>query len=250
MKLKKIVGGFLAFATVCSISLAQAPMASAQNDSPKTKVIDFASERNYDPINKVYVGAVYKPNKDGVLEKVDFKEYMEDVKKSKEQQKNLPQSGSSAPSASNKSVEEGTPPYSEFEKTGEYTFSKGLQKVSNTIDCRNVVSCSIAQNWSISQSYTVNIGLSREMFQKVTASVGFSWQYSASASSIYTFNLASGTRGYIAFNPRFGQVLGWAKTWKTIDGDPVGEPTTHWVDARYPKKVNGQLDGYVTFVHE
>lgn len=205
---------------------------------------------NFDPYSGKYMGDVYKVT-NGKLEKVNFQEYLNNQAKSNATVKmteEMKSQNQSINKLNDISPMEVNYRWYEFERTGQYEFHAGWERVSATIMCPSAsVSCSIAQQYSLTKSQSWNAGFGIDLTKKIKTNAGFTWTDSATVSSTYTFTIKPGAQGYVAFNPRYNQTVGWAKTYDSIRG----LVSKDWVDARSPYKLNnGQLDGWVTFFYE
>lgn len=260
--LGKLVGGtnmykygFISILSILCVLLMGTYTASAERLPESEKIIETTTTNmntenmNFDPYSGKYIGDVYKV-KNGILEKVDFQEYLNEMERSNENVKlsEQMQKNNATELLNDISPMEVNYKWFEFEKTGQYIFYSGYEKASATIFCPSgTINCSIAQQYSLTKTQSWNIGLGIDLLKKVKSNAGFTWQDSATVSSTFTFTLNPGTKGYVAFNPRHNQVLGWAKTYDSMRG----LISKDWVDARSPIKLNnGQLEGYVTFMFE
>ncbi|MEJ8545511.1 hypothetical protein [Brevibacillus borstelensis] len=128
--------------------------------------------------------------------------------------------------------------YTYTETTNSTEWSKDWIQVTDGIKCTSIGGCSIGKTVSaqVSHSFSASVGAEKDA---ISAGASFTWQKTYSSTENYTFNLALGERGYIAFVPRFKKTEGVLYKYSNWDG--LLSKKNAW-----GLSPNG---GYYTFVH-
>lgn len=118
-------------------------------------------------------------------------------------------------------------------------------KVTATIDCTTSGGCSISKAVSATVSASYSVSGANEI-AAIKAGASFTWVNSATNTSTYTFSLAKGESGYIAFKPTKRKSTGTLKKYSNESGylysvSAYGRSAV--------KLSNGEADGIFTFVY-
>ncbi|MDW7618053.1 hypothetical protein SC499_26230 [Peribacillus simplex] len=128
------------------------------------------------------------------------------------------------------------------------TYTGNPIQVTSTIYCNTSGGCSISKSVSstVSSSYSANVSTSAEK-SAIQSGVSYTWVSSASDTSTYTFNLAKGNKGYIAFKPTKRKSSGTLKKYSNWDGFLYSKSAY----CRNPVKLsNGEAKGVYTFIYQ
>lgn len=125
------------------------------------------------------------------------------------------------------------------------TYVGSTIKVTADIGCTTPI-CRIDKNVSVTVSASYNVSAPLEI-SAIKANAGFTWTNSASDSSVYSFSLVKGDRGYIGFKPYYKRVRGTLKKYSNWDGY-LGISKTG-IGYSVKKTASGEADGYYYFVH-
>nr|WP_263326958.1 hypothetical protein [Neobacillus sp. Marseille-Q6967] len=133
----------------------------------------------------------------------------------------------------------------EFTPTSISDLTGSTKKVTADIYCSATNGCRIDKSVGVTVSASYSVSLTAEK-DAIKANAGFTWVNSASDTSVYSFSIAYGDRGYIGFRPYLKRTYGTLKKYSNWDGY-LSSKTAYGYS---PKKTySGEADGYYYFVY-